>query len=208
MCLEGTVNCWHFSFPVSRVPAPGGCPYTPAPRTRSGPARSRPGAHSPPILGPPRSPFRRLLPWCSRPSPASQAEAPRLGLPSPPFCRSPPGDPQAPAPCALRPGPLDAGEHPPTPSKGSPPPRPHAELLGPQTSGPMSQSSQFLARSPGDPPAPENWPAKHETPGLLETRGLGSLRQQRMHSMGPIQRLAGPPPPWARMTHRLLKCSV
>lgn len=87
-----------------------------------------------------------------------------------------------PGPRALRPGPLDAGEHPPTPSTGSPPPRPHAELLGPQTSGPMSQSSHFLARSPGDPPAPENWPAKHETPGLLETRGLGSLRQQRMHS--------------------------
>ena len=42
------------------------------------------GAHSPPILGPPRSPFRRLLPWCSHPSPASpgRSASPRPRLPA------------------------------------------------------------------------------------------------------------------------------
>ncbi|CAI9171890.1 unnamed protein product [Rangifer tarandus platyrhynchus] len=110
---------------------------------------------------------------------ASAWPSSRLSLPSPPFCRSPPGDPQAPLPRALtQDGPLNAGEeHPPTPSTGGPPPRPHAELLGLQISGPMSPNSQLLARSPGDLPAPGNWRPNTKHRGCSETRGLGSMRQ-------------------------------
>lgn len=84
VCLEGTVNCWHFPFPVSRVPAPGGMHLHPGAQDPVRSSERRPGAHSPPILGPPRSPFRRLLPWCSRPSPASpgRSASPRPGLPA------------------------------------------------------------------------------------------------------------------------------
>ena len=146
----------------------------------------RPAAHSPPILAPPRSPFRRLLPWCSHPPPASpgSSASPRPGLPTtsaslPSLLSEPtwrPSGPRAPrsdagraAGCGRRTSPA--------PSTGGPPPRPHAELLSLQTSGPMGLNSQLLARSPGDLPAPGNWWPNTKHRGCSETRGLSSLRQ-------------------------------
>ena len=158
-----------------RRPGPG-----PVQRAQAGCALTSDSGSAALTLQAPASVVLASISSVSRPKRLASAwPSSRLSLPSPPFGRNPPGDPQTPAPRALtQDGPLDAGEeHPPAPSTGSPPPRPPAELLGPQ-----SPNSRFLTRSPGDPPAAEHWPARHGTPGLLETRGLGSLRQQQTHS--------------------------
>ena len=104
-----------FFLPCFACTGPGRCTYTPAPRTRSGPASA----------GLLRTHLRFWLRRAHRSGASFQGvrihlqrlqdEAPRLGLafqpPQPPFCRSPHGDLQAPAPRALtQDGPLDAGE--------------------------------------------------------------------------------------------------
>ena len=175
-----------FFLPCFACTGPGRCTYTPAPRTRSGPASA----------GLLRTHLRFWLRRAHRSGASFQGvrihlqrlqdEAPRLGLafqpPQPPFpslLSEPtwrPSGPRAPlsdagraAGCGRRTSPA--------PSTGGPPPRPHAELLGLQTSGPMGPNSQLLARSPGDLPAPGNWRPNPKHRGCSETRGLSSLRQ-------------------------------
>ena len=186
MCLEGTVDGWHFSFPVSRVPARGDALTPrrpgpgPVPRAQACCAlTSDSGSAALTVQAPPSRVFASTSSVSRTKRLASAWPSSRLSLPSPHFCRSPHGDLQAPrAPCS------DAGRAAgcgrrtsPAPSTGGPPPRPHAELLGLQTSGPMGPNSQLLARSPGDLPAPGNWRPNPKHRGCSETRGLSSLRQ-------------------------------